>query len=51
MIMALKIDKTKKAPGKIDKADNRGKVTAPNAKGGTMKNGSKAGGTKKSGKK
>ncbi|MGB3799007.1 MAG: hypothetical protein WA952_04285 [Lewinella sp.] len=49
--MALKIDKTKKAPGKIDKADNHGKVTAPNAKGGSRKNGTKAGGTKKSGKK
>ena len=49
--MALKIDKTKKAPGKVDKAANRGKVSAPNAKGGDMKNGTKAGGTKKSGKK
>ena len=49
--MALKIDKTKKAPGKIDKAGTGSKVTAPNAKGGAMKNGTKAGGTKKSGKK
>ena len=49
--MALKIDKTKKAPGKVDKAASRGKVNAPTGKGGAMKNGAKAGGTKKSGKK